>query len=404
MAELLSKKSFYKDPLKEGQPVSDELTKDCYAVFSCRHKFCREVCPVYREERNESFGSYGLHTTLLSVSKGIEELANIKDTFSHCLECGACELRCPTTIFAGDFYKYTTTTVDLVRKIRRDLVAQGIHYEGWNEVKKYIDEHQDYYDGPETELTKWATDLELPKAGQQVMFVDYYNAFQGTEVPRLAAKILQKAGVPVAILEKPSVTTGELLESDIDLWLKHAKQNLEALEKAGAKTVILLNPHEYSYFVKEYPKHFGSLPFEAVFITDYLWQLVKEGKIQLEKDLDIKVSYHDPCALNKLCGLYESPRKLINSLPGVKYTDEDPVTQWNYCCGNGTASFKKVHPDIAYKIGQRRLRGVADLDAQVLVLACPHCKDQFTEVQTKSGINVEPKHILELIADAMGIN
>jgi Fe-S oxidoreductase len=404
MAELLSKKDFYKEVLKDDQPINEQFTKECYTVFACRHKFCREICPVYREERNESYSSYGLHTSLLAVSQGLEQLSNIKNTITNCLECGACELRCPTTLFAGDFYKYTTTTVDLVRKVRHDLIVQGITYDRYNEVKKYVDEHLDYYNGPQEELTKWASDLTLPKSGEVVLFVDYFNATQTSEVPRLAAKILQKAGCAVAILEKPAITSGELLETNLDLWLEHAKENISALEKAGAEKVVMINPHEYAYFVREYPKHFGTLSFEVVFITDFIYRLLEDGSIRFTKELNLKASYHDPCALNKMCGLYESPRNLINSLPGVDFVDEDCVTQWNYCCGNGTASFKKIHPDIAYKIGQRRLRSAADLEAEVLIVACPHCKDQLTEAQTKSGINVDPRHILELITDAMGID
>jgi heterodisulfide reductase subunit D len=166
MSELLSKKQHYLDTtITVGQPLSEELQKECYATFSCRHKFCREVCPVYREERNESHTSYGFQTTLLAVSEGLENLEDILEDFTYCLECGGCELRCPTTLFAADFYRYETTTVDLVRKVRRDLVSGGHTYEGFAEVKKYIDSHMNLYNGPEEELTKWAKGLNVTLAG-----------------------------------------------------------------------------------------------------------------------------------------------------------------------------------------------------------------------------------------------
>lgn len=166
MTELLSKKQHYLDnTLVAGEPISDEMQKDCYATFSCRHKFCREVCPVYREQRNESHTSYGYQTMLFSVSQGMETLPDILQEFTYCLECGGCELRCPTTLFAADFYRYETTTVDLVRKVRRDLVSAGHQYEGFDQVKKYIDSHFNLYLGPDEELTKWAKGLNLSIAG-----------------------------------------------------------------------------------------------------------------------------------------------------------------------------------------------------------------------------------------------
>ncbi|GAX91706.1 (Fe-S)-binding protein [Effusibacillus lacus] len=236
-----------------------------------------------------------------------------------------------------------------------------------------------------------------------ILFVDYFSATQTSEVPRLTAQILIHAGKKVAILKKPAVTNGELLETDLNTWIEHAKENVSKLQATGIKKVVVVNPHEYVYFVREYPKYLGSLPFEVVFVTDYLWELVQSGEIKFLNTVNINASYHDPCSLNKMCNINESPRNIIENIPGISFVNESAVTQWNYCCGNGTASFKKIHPDIAYKIGQTRLRRAADLQTDTLILACPHCKDHLTEAQVKSGIDVAPVHLLELMAKAMGI-
>lgn len=402
MSELLSHKDFYAIPLKKGEPVHADMVKDCYSTFACRHKFCREICPIYADQRNEAYVPYGFNTAILAVSRGVADLEELYRTFTYCLECGACELRCPTTLFAGDFYKRTTTTVDLVRKVRRDLIAQGVEPAGWSAVQETIDQHLGYWDGPKEDLTRWAADLNLPRSGKVMLFVDYFSAFQGTETPRLAARIMQAAGVRFGILDQPAVTTGELLESDLDAYLDHGKRNIAALQQAGAETVVVVNPHEYVYFTREYPKHFGSLPFAVVFITEYLWELVQAGKLTFTAAVPRKVTYHDPCTLNKQSGLWQSPRRLIQAIPGVELVDEDPVTQWAYCCGNGMASFKKLHPDVAYKVGLKRLRGAAEL-ADTLILACPHCKDQFAEVDARSGMGVQLNHILELVAAGLGL-
>lgn len=402
MSELLSHKDFYPIPLKRNEPVNEDLVKDCYATFACRHKFCREVCPVYREERNEAYIPYGFNTAILAVSRGVADLAELDRTFTYCLECGACELRCPTTLFAGDFYKRTTTTADLVRKVRRDLLAEGIRPAGWGAVEETVAEHRDRYQGPVAELTRWAADLDLPRSGKTMLFVDYFNAFQTTEVPRLAARILKAAGVPFGILDRPAITTGELLESDLNAYLEHARANLAALQQTGAETVVTVNPHEHVFFIRELPKHFGPLPFRVVYITEFLADLHARGWLTFTRAVPRKVTYHDPCTLNKQAGDWESPRRLIQAIPGIEFADEDPVTQWSYCCGNGVASFKKLHPDTAYKIGLRRLRGAAEM-AETLILACPHCKDQFAEVRARAGFAIELTHILELVAEGMGL-
>lgn len=401
--EILSYKKFYSDPVAIDKPVSDELAKDCYAVFACRHKFCREWCPVYVEERNESHISYGMHVAVLALARGTAKLEEMSDEFIHCLECGQCELKCPNTMFGGDFYRYSTTTLDLVRKMRRDLYAAGINYEGFEEVQKVIDEHLMHDKGPDADLTSWAEGLNLPNKGENMLFVDYYNAFQTREVPIAAAKVLKAAKYKFGILAHPAVTTGELNETDLDAWIAAAKRNVKALQDAGAKNVIFVNPHEYSYFVKEVPKYVGTLPFEVLFITDVVNDLIKAGKIIFKKAYNKKVTFHDPCSLNKLCSNYEAPREIIAAL-GCEAEIESPVIQWKYCCGNGVSTaFRKAKPDVAYKVSTTRLRHANDVGAEVLLVACPHCKDMFTETKVKAGINIEPVHILEAVAEAMGI-
>lgn len=404
MSQQLSVKPFYEEQI-EGTIIPLPIIRDCYAVYACRHKFCREVCPVYQEDRNESHTSYGFHAALLAISQGMGELGEMKETVTNCLECGACEVRCPNTLFAGDFYGTSTTTVDLVRKVRRDLVASGIPFEKYEEVKSLVDKYMGYYYGPVEDLTKWADGLDLTVGGETILFVDYFDAFETTDVPRNAAKIMKAAGVDFGILERPGATLGELLDISLDTFVEMASHNVQALNDAGAKKVVIVNPHDYTYFTRDYTQYLGELPFEVVFFTDFLYDLLKDGRLKLSSAATrAVVSYHDPCTLNKICGINESPRELIRALPGVEFIDVNPVDQWSFCCGKGNASFKVLHPDVSYKIGAKRLQAAADLGAEQLVLACPHCKDQLTDVGARSGVPIESVHILTLVAAAMGLD
>src|SRR5208282_2436128 len=129
-------------------------------TFACRHKFCREICPVHQITRNESHTPYGFNTALLSVNQGISKFEELGDTFTHCLQCGACEIRCPNTLFMADFYKTALTTVELVRKVRSDLVREGIGYPGSDNVQKEIDAHLVTIE-KQKDMLAWAGDLGL---------------------------------------------------------------------------------------------------------------------------------------------------------------------------------------------------------------------------------------------------
>lgn len=405
MNQQLSYKPFYVEVL-DGTNIPDPIIKDCFAVFACRHKFCREVCPVYQDDRDESHTSYGFHATLLAISQGMGELSDVREQVTNCLECGACELRCPNTLFGGDFYGASTTTVDLVRKVRRDLVAAEIGFEKYEAIVEVIDRYLTYFEGPEEDLTRWAEGLNLPFSGETMLFVDYFNAFETTVVARNAAKIMASAGVEFGILRRPGATLGELLDVNLEAFVEHARHNVRELAAAGATKVVMINPHDYTYFTRDYVSYLGELPFEVVYITDFISGLIDDGTITFEGANPLesgKVSFHDPCTLNKICGINESPRRIIRSLPGVEFVDVSPVAQWSYCCGKGNASFKTLHPDTSYRIGTKRLQAAADIGVERLIVACPHCEDQLTDVQARSGAPVSPVHLLTLVAEAMGV-
>jgi len=161
MTYQLSKKDFYAEPLSKTKAIPEEFVKEAYLVFACRHKFCRDICPNFDITRNEAHTSYGFHTSILAISRGVGEFDKLMDNFTYCLECGACELRCPNTSMAGDFYRRSTTTVDLVRKVRRDHMADGGEITNWAAVKDYLDEHRGFVAAQDDLVTKWAEGIKV---------------------------------------------------------------------------------------------------------------------------------------------------------------------------------------------------------------------------------------------------
>ena len=104
---------------------------NAYGCFSSGHKFCREVCPVMQVTRNENHTPTAFHANIVAMEKGLVGVEDVADDFVHCTQCGACELRCPNTLMAGDFYRHRTRTVDVVKAMRALMVATGNEREGW---------------------------------------------------------------------------------------------------------------------------------------------------------------------------------------------------------------------------------------------------------------------------------
>ena len=104
-----------------------------YNCFSSGHKFCREVCPVMQVTRDEAHTPTAFHANVVGMEQGVLGVEDIARDYVHCTQCGACELRCPNTLFTGDFYRFRTRTVDLVKAVRALAVDAGIHQPGWRD-------------------------------------------------------------------------------------------------------------------------------------------------------------------------------------------------------------------------------------------------------------------------------
>ena len=119
---------------QDGQSQRDFVDKwrqNGYNCFSSGHKFCREVCPVTQVTRNENHTPTAFHANIVAMDKGLLDIEDVADDYVHCTQCGGCEIRCPNTLFVGDFYQARTETVKVVRAARALMVDKGLDREGW---------------------------------------------------------------------------------------------------------------------------------------------------------------------------------------------------------------------------------------------------------------------------------
>src|SRR5690606_13250029 len=110
---------------------AEEWRNAAYNCFSSGHKFCREVCPVMQVTRNESWSPTAFHANVVAMEQGQVSVEDVAADYVNCTQCGACELRCPNTLFTGDFYRFRTRTVDVVKAVRALAVDRGHHQDGW---------------------------------------------------------------------------------------------------------------------------------------------------------------------------------------------------------------------------------------------------------------------------------
>ncbi|HJY46359.1 MAG TPA: (Fe-S)-binding protein [Propionibacteriaceae bacterium] len=381
-----------------------------YNCFSSGHKFCREVCPVTQVTRNENHTPTAFHANIIAMDKGLLDIEDVADDYVHCTQCGACEIRCPNTLFVGDFYQARTETVKVVRAARALMVDKGLDRDGWKLWNRLTNELKNEpvlgtgngQPNGQDHVRDWAEGLQIPIAGETIMFVDCEAAFYRTSNTRATAQVLQKAGVEFGLMSEQWCCGGPAAEMGyVEQSRAFAEHNLADWRASGVKRVIAIEPHDYIHFTEDYPAYFGmDFDIEVVQILELVADLIKNGQLRLEKPINKTVTYHDPCRLNKRKGIHEAPRFILNSIPGLIFKDVDHVTQWSYCSGGG-GGLPIEKPEITEAISDIRVARAKELDVDMLVSACVWSERPLATAGHKAGIEVAD--IIELVAESAGI-
>ncbi len=191
--------------------------------------------------RNEVHTPTAFHANVVAMEKGHLSIEDVARDYVHCTQCGACELRCPNTLFTGDFYRFRTRTVELVRAVRALAVDSGIHQPEW---QRWVEETARQKSEPvlgevpvsQENVRDWADGLDIPVGGETILFCDCEGAFSRTSVPRAAARILQAAGVDFGLMREQWCCGGPAAEMGyVDRAREFAQHNVDDWRAVGAK-------------------------------------------------------------------------------------------------------------------------------------------------------------------------
>jgi Fe-S oxidoreductase len=385
----------------------DEWRNAAYNCYSSGHKFCREVCPVMQVTRDEAHTPTAFHANVVAMEKGHLGIEDVARDYVHCTMCGACELRCPNTLFTGDFYRFRQRTVDLVKAMRTLAVEKAIHqpnWKRWNEVTDRM-KSEPVLNGTsvsQEHVADWAEGLDLTIGGETVLFCDCEAAFYRTSVPRAVAQILKKAGVEFGLMREQWCCGGPAAEMGYaEQARRFAEHNVADWRAVGAKRILVLDPHDYISFTEDYPGYFGDdYDFEIILVVEFVADLIRDGRLSLSVPIERVATYHDACRLNKRKGIHKEPREILRAIPGLEFKDVDHVTQWSYCSGAG-AGLGIERPELTAEISRRRVERAKALEIDTLVSACPWSERPLTD-QGKDQ-DIEIYDLMELVAEAAGL-
>ena len=415
----------------------DSITQELHKCMKCGN--CQAVCPIYKETRQEvavARGKISLVEFLLSGEIAMTE--GMADRLSLCTTCMACNYNCPCGVRFD--------------KIILAARAEAVRKKGLHSVKKIAFtalKMQRLFDiGLKTGSVFQGVALKhLPHKSDRLARMRF-DIGLGTEkiFPMLAGKPLRSQYPEVIKVDKPKMRvaffTGcminyfyteigqavieVLTQNDIEVVIPKqqgccgipasvngdvesarvlAKRNLREFEKKGADALVVACSsggtawkHVFQELLENEPE-FKALAEKwagkSYDISEFLIHKVpfkKEGLGRVER----RVTYHDPCHLNRGQGINREPREILQSIPGLELVE---LKEPGRCCGMA-GSFSLVHPDLSGQISDRKTADIAQTAADTVATGCPACRMQLQSGVENAGLNSAVLHTIQILAES----
>ena len=361
------------DEIKEA---GGEIFKLC---FQCG--LCDAVCPWNKVR------TFSMRKIIREAAFGLTEIDG--EDIWRCTTCGACPAQCPRGVKQIDVsvalrrvaseYEVFPASVRSARTARASLISEGNPLQG--ERNKRAD---------------WANGLSVKTytEGMEVLyFVGCYFSYDPRmkKVAVATTSILNKAGIDFGILGTKENCCGESIRKtgSEEVFKNLAKENIKTFIDNGVKKIIVSSPHCYHTFKNEYPEFMVN--FEVVYISQYILELINEGRLELTGEFAKKVTYHDPCYLGRHNGVYDEPRDLLKKVSGLDLVEMSAFGKNSLCCGGGGGRIWMDTPK-EERFSDIRLEQANEVGAQILATSCPYCITNFEE----SRLNLEYDDVLEI--------
>jgi Fe-S oxidoreductase len=224
------------------------------------------------------------------------------------------------------------------------------------------------------------------------------------KITKSFVRLLNKAEVSFGVLGTEESCTGDPAKraGNEFLFQMQAVSNIEVLNSYNIKKIVTTCPHCFNTIKNEYPSLGGS--YDVIHHTQLLDQLIKDGRIKVEKDLykGKKITFHDPCYLGRANKEYTAPRSLINSVK-ADLKEMKSCKEKALCCGAGGAQMFKESEKGNQEINIKRTKQAINTNAKIIAAGCPFCNTMLSDgIKSESeNIDVKVMDISEIIDDSI---
>ncbi len=355
---------------------------------------CTAGCPVglrtYLNVRKVVYE--GLTGTGPKDAKGRPEAWN-------CTTCSNCTERCPKGV----------KPMELLIGLRSAAIEKGKALPTVRDALESTFKHGNPWGRGREKRMEWASELDVPVAaeGEAAPLLFFYGCTpaydpRAQEVAKALVRLFEAAGVEYSTLGTAESCCGNEVWrlGEQGLFELLVEGNRALFDSRGVETIVTASPHCMNTLKNEY----GELGREVLHYSQFLLPFIESGALEFTGELGKKVTYHDPCFLGKHNDIYDEPRQMLTSIPGVEFVELDRSRERALCCeGGGGRMWVEAVEERGQRVAEIRVQDAVDLGVDYLVTACPFCLMTLEDAVKTSGNEgkIEIMDLAELAAMAL---
>jgi len=375
----------FKEAIDEIKESGADAFKFCYQCGKCD-----TVCPWNKVR------TFSMRKLIREATFGLTEIEN--EEIWRCTTCGKCQQRCPRDV----------KQINDMVALRRFATGYGVFPEAVKPVRAAsagLFAEGNPFGEARTKRAEWAEGLSVKTftEGMEILyFPGCYLSYDSRlkKVARATVNILNKAGADFGILGTKENCCGESIRKTGNeaLFKRMARENIKTFIDDGVKKILVSSPHCYHTFKNEYPEF--NVNFEVIHISQYLFELINGGRLQISKEYEKKVTYHDPCYLGRHNGIYDEPRGVLKKIPGLILNEMEESREDSMCCGMGGGRIW-METQKSDRFANLRLDQAIGVGAEVLVTSCPYCITNFEDSRLVLNYDdvIQVKDITEILQE-----
>ena len=396
--------------------VEDFTTKELLDGFACAVcGRCTDACPAHISEKTLSpmHVVLGLREYLAEAGPmavrgddGATTDPLVGGTISNealwdCLTCGACVQACPVGV------EHIDPIVDMRRYLAMEKAE--VPETGMSALMSMEQRGHPWRGTPYSRLD-WAEGLDVKTLAEHptadvLFWVGCTGALEkrSQNVARSMAAVLKRAGVDFAVLGDEETCTGDPARrmGNEYLYQTMATQNIETLKRYAVKKVVTICPHCFNTMKNEYP-HLGG-DFEVYHYSEFVAELIEDGRLKTITTVDANVAYHDSCYLGRHNGVYDAPRRIADAVPGITLVEMERSRERGFCCGAG-GGHMWLEESRGKRVNHVRTEQFLETGADTVAVSCPFCLQMFEEGidSTADGSGARARDLIEILDESLG--